>query len=301
MKKATKEQVEAVQRMQDLIEEHLERPLDLGRLAEEAGYSAYHATRLFKELVGIPPSEYLRARRLSHAALGLRDGRRQVNETAVDVGFETHAGFTRAFSRQFGETPSRYRAEGAPIRLFMGSSVRHIFELGQREEKPMTETTTIYVRPEHRPARKLILQRGHAAGDYFAYCEELGCDVYGVLLSMHATLGEPMGLWLPESMRKPGTSEYVMGVEVALDYAGPIPEGMEVVALAPQDYLVFQGPPYDDADMGEAVGRVWHGADEYRPETIGWAWSDRSPRYQLAPIGERGYIEGRPVTAIELE
>jgi AraC family transcriptional regulator len=300
MKKATQEQVDAVQRMQDLIEEHLDKPLDLCRLAEAAGYSAFHATRLFKELVGIPPSEYLRARRLSHAALQLRD-RRQVNETAVDVGFETHAGFTRAFTRQFGETPSRYRTEGAPIRLFMGSSVRLLFEHGRKQEKPMTETTTIYVTHQHRPARKLILQRGRAAGDYFAYCEELGCDVYGVLLSLHGTLGEPMGLWLPSSMQRAGTSEYVMGVEVPLDYNGPIPEGMELVDLPAQDYLVFQGPPYDDAEMGEAIGRVWHGADAYRPEAIGWAWSDRSPRYQLAPIGERGYIEGRAVVQVRHE
>ncbi|MDR3691954.1 MAG: hypothetical protein P4L46_21415 [Fimbriimonas sp.] len=36
----------------------------------------------------------------------------------------------------------------------------------------------------------------------------------------------------------------------------------------------------------------------YRPELTGWVWDKQAPRYQLAPIGERGYIEGRPVRSI---
>lgn len=49
MKGLTREQAEAVQRMLDLIEDHLDTSLDLGQLAKAANYSPFHATRLFAE------------------------------------------------------------------------------------------------------------------------------------------------------------------------------------------------------------------------------------------------------------
>lgn len=68
------------------------------------------------------------------------------------------------------------------------------------------------------------IRRGVRAEDYFAYCEEVGCDVWGLLTSMKSLCGEPVCLWLPEKLRKPGTSVYVQGVEVPEDYSGPVPE-----------------------------------------------------------------------------
>jgi len=64
----------AVQRMQDYIEANLKEPISLRGLADAAGYSPFHAARLFKERTGKTPFEYIRALRLSRAALILRDG-----------------------------------------------------------------------------------------------------------------------------------------------------------------------------------------------------------------------------------
>jgi AraC family transcriptional regulator len=151
------------------------------------------------------------------------------------------------------------------------------------------------IRHEAKPPRKLILRRGSAAADYWSYCEEVGCDVWDELFEVQGAFGEPMGLWLPELLRPPDTSRYVMGVEVPLHYAGSVPTEMELLDLPAHDYLVFQGPPYPEEQMGEAIAQVWREADAYDPAAIGWTWSDTAPRYQLAPKGERGYIEGRPV------
>ena len=52
------------------------------------------------------------------------------------------------------------------------------------------------------------------------YCNEAGCDVWGLLTSIKSISGEPVCLWLPDSLRTPGTSKYVQGVEVAADYQG---------------------------------------------------------------------------------
>lgn len=147
-----------------------------------------------------------------------------------------------------------------------------------------------------RPTRKLILLRGRKATDYWGYCEEVGCDVWGTLTGLKGALNEPIGMWLPANLRSPDTSVYAQGVEMPADYAGPVPEGMELIDLPGAKYLVFQGEPYRDEEMGQAIAGVWRAMESYKPEVFGWEWADEAgPRFQLAPIAERGYIEGRPV------
>jgi len=91
--------------MQDYIEEHLTDPITLHMLANAAGYSPWHSARLFKELTGKAPFDYIRALRLSQAAVRLRDEDVKVVDVAFDFVFDSHEGFTRAFSREFGMTP----------------------------------------------------------------------------------------------------------------------------------------------------------------------------------------------------
>ena len=67
------EKVMAVQRMQDYIKNHMTEAITLKALADCAGYSPFHCSRIFKELTGKSPFDYIRALRLSQAALKLRD------------------------------------------------------------------------------------------------------------------------------------------------------------------------------------------------------------------------------------
>ena len=119
--------VDAVQRMQDYIERHLNEPVTLQKLAKAAGYTASHASRVFKELAGIPPLDYLRARRLSRAAERLRNHPDRILDVALDAMFGSHEGFPRAFSKQFGITPEYYRKNTPPIPLFMPRSARDYY------------------------------------------------------------------------------------------------------------------------------------------------------------------------------
>jgi hypothetical protein len=60
--------------------------------------------------------------------------------------------------------------------------------------------------------------------------------------------------------------------------------------------MVFQGEPYNDDDFRDAIGEVWNHIDRFDPKTYGYRWDpDAAPRFQLAPMGYRGYIEARPV------
>ncbi len=293
------EPVNAVQRMQAYIEAHLNEPITLHRLAEAAGYSPWHAARLFKTLTGKSPFEYIRLMRLSRAAMRLRDEDVKIVDVAFDFVFDSHEGFTRAFSKQFGLTPQRYSHNKPPIKLFMPNNVRETYLALQKGEISMSETlkaSTIFVQVVDRPARKLILKRGVKAADYYAYCEEVGCEVWDVLTGIQQALYEPIGMWLPQNLRKPGTSEYAQGVEMPADYSGPVPEGFELIDLPPCKMMIFQGQPYDDADFEEAIGSLWETVKQYKPEIYGFGWADEDgPRFQLEPQGYRGYIEGRPV------
>lgn len=103
-------------------------------------------------------------------------------------------------------------------------------------------------------------------------------------------------MWLPESMIKPGTSRYVQGVEVPLDYSGDIPDGFEIIDLNPCKIMIFQGQPYEDEKFEESILHLWKVINNYNPEIYGFQWADdEAPRFQLAPMGYRGYIEARPV------
>ncbi|NLG25533.1 MAG: AraC family transcriptional regulator [Clostridiales bacterium] len=294
------EMIEAVERMQRYIDAHLGEPVTLRQLAAEAGYSPYHAARAFKELAGETPFEYLRKRRLTEAALRLRDGDERVIDVAIDFLFGTQEGFGRAFQRAFGLPPGRYRRETPPIPLFAAYSARERYlaahrQTGEDEAMELDYTARVVALPE----RTMLVRRGREAADYFAYCDEVGCDVWGVLCSAREALNEPMGLWLPEALRPEGTSRYIQGVEVPQGYAAALPEGFELCALPACEMLVLQSGPFDDERFQEAIGVIWDAFERYDLAASGYRWADDEfPRFQMAPEGARGYIEGRPIKPI---
>jgi len=128
------EKISAVQRMQDYIEKHITEPITLHMLAQAAGYSPWHSGRMFKELIGKTPFEYIRSIRLSQAAVKIRDEKIRIIDVALDFVFESHEGFTRAFSRQFGISPYYYSKNTPPLKLFMPNSIRDYYLTLQRGE-----------------------------------------------------------------------------------------------------------------------------------------------------------------------
>ena len=81
-----------------------ERP-DLDRLARAGGVSRFHLTRAFSLRTGWSLMAYVRARRLSEAALQMRAGA-SVTEAALDAGYDSVEAFSRAFRSFFGGPPS---------------------------------------------------------------------------------------------------------------------------------------------------------------------------------------------------
>lgn len=298
MKEQIKEQMMAVQRMQDHIAENLDREITLGDLARASCFSPWYAFRLFRRALSLTPAEYIRKLRLSRAALRLRDEQCRIIDVAFDMGFGSADGFTRAFYREFGVNPGEYAQSPMPIPLFIPYGVK--FHALKEEKVDLSAEKNVFIQVVHKPPRRCIVRRGVRAKDYFPYCEEVGCDVWGLLSSMKSLCGEPVCLWLPQRYVKPNTSVYVQGVEVAMDDEGIIPDGCDVITLPAADYLMFQGEPFEEEDYCEAILSLRRAMDRYDPGVIGYRWDDENPRIQLEPRGARGDIQMRAVTRLDV-
>ncbi|MDR7343314.1 AraC family transcriptional activator of mar-sox-rob regulon [Pantoea alhagi] len=91
------------------LESHLDQPLSLDNVAAKAGYSKWHLQRMFKEVTSHAIGAYIRARRLSKAAVALRLTSRPILDIALQYRFDSQQTFTRAFKKQFNQTPAYYR------------------------------------------------------------------------------------------------------------------------------------------------------------------------------------------------
>ena len=287
------EKIEAVQRMQEYIAGHLSENISFAHLAEAAHFSPWYSARVFKELTGFTPGEYIRRLKLSKSALRLRDEQIKVIDVAYDMSFESVDGYQRAFRKEFGCNPKEYSKNPIPLQLFTPYGIK--FRELWKEHSTMENVKSVFIQVIEKPARKVIMKRGVKAKEYMSYCQEVGCDVWGVLTSIKSLSGEPVCLWLPENYRTPGTSTYVQGVEVALDYSGQIPDGFDVIELPAAKYLMFQGEPFPEEKYCEAIEAIQNSMNHYDPSIIGYAWDNKNPRIQLEPVGTRGYIELRAI------
>ena len=299
-------------RVKAYIKDHLQDPITANDIAKVTGYSQYHATRLFKAETGQSPFDYIRSQRLIHSAYSLRNSKQRVVDVAFDFVFDSHEGFTRAFSNAFGITPKKYmnykKPEGwlIPFR-YLDHQITNLEEMDMNENMKVIFTQIV-----ERPARKLILKRSKNATHYFEYCEEVGCGsnnnsiVWDYLVTIKEALTEPAGVWLPDNMRKPccgdlkATGIYAHGVEVPVDYIGEIPDDFDIIKLEPCKLIVFQGEPYLDENYEEAGLGCMKLIEKFNPEVYGYQFADEiAPKMQLEPSGWRGYIEMRPIREIK--
>ena len=94
-----------------LIHREPSAPWTIAQLAQEVGMSRSALAARFRHFLGEPPVAYLTRWRLQLGARRLSKGSHSVAQIAAEVGYESEAAFNRAFKRQFGEPPARYRVQ----------------------------------------------------------------------------------------------------------------------------------------------------------------------------------------------
>ena len=92
------------------IDEHCTENLKIDDIARIAGFSKYHFTRLFKQIMNVTCYEYLINRRITYAEELLIDSEQTIMQVAMKSGFSSLATFNRVFREKNHCTPTKYKA-----------------------------------------------------------------------------------------------------------------------------------------------------------------------------------------------
>lgn len=207
------------------IDRHLFEPVTLADLAEAAGYSPYHFTRLFAAHFGETPMDYVRACRMQRAAmrLGAHDPPALI-DLALDCGFESQEAFTRAFRKRFGVPPGQYRqAKSQTMEVSMNTQTANVVLLPERARRGAFRIAGVSAE----------FDKTNKAGIPTLWPRLLGA----LPLPGQAHSGEAFGV-VQMLDRDCGRMRYLAGVEVS--GAPSLPEGFDCIDLEPQTYAVFR-------------------------------------------------------------
>lgn len=97
-----------VEQVKQLLADNLEHPPTLAQLGKMAGCSPFHLSRIFSEQTGTTITRHLRDLRLEKAAAILREGKSNVTEAAMEVGYSSLSHFSKAFAEKFSICPYAY-------------------------------------------------------------------------------------------------------------------------------------------------------------------------------------------------
>ena len=155
--------------------------LDVADLAEHAGYSPFHFTRLFGARMGIGPGQYLTALRIDAAKRMLLAGDDAVIDVAAAVGFDSLSSFSRRFRSTVGVTPGQLR--------------RLAHHIGDRPPRPFT---LLRPHPQRLRVHLSLPEAAQRRGDasvwvgWYPQPAPIGLPLSGVLVSGVPSVDLPM-------------------------------------------------------------------------------------------------------------
>ncbi len=100
-----------MRRVIDFVQAHLDQDLSLEALAQQAGFSAYHFARLFRQTTGESPHQFVLRQRIERAQRLLKQSSVPLSRVALESGFANQSHFTQVFKRYLGLTPRAYRQD----------------------------------------------------------------------------------------------------------------------------------------------------------------------------------------------
>ena len=91
------------------IESDIRGKPDYGVLSQAAGFSYAHMRDIFRQVTGITLARYITSRKVANAAFEIRHSGKSITDIAYEYEFANPDTFTRAFRRETGLTPSRFK------------------------------------------------------------------------------------------------------------------------------------------------------------------------------------------------
>lgn len=115
--------VKTIENMINWVETNLNNAPTLDKMSDYVGYSSFYCSAKFHEVVGISFKEYVMRRKLTQAALDLRESSHKIIDIAIKYGFSSNEAFSRAFHKKYGYSPSQFRKDLPQIRLYDKSAI----------------------------------------------------------------------------------------------------------------------------------------------------------------------------------
>ena len=246
--------IDILQEMLRYIDTNIKEKLSVEKLAARAGFSPYHFCRVFQWGVGYSIMEYVRNRRLAFAASELKSDRRII-DIAVDYGFETHSGFSKAFRRYFGCAPENYRIHASfdvPMLPVLEKTKQYVTG-GIVMEPKLVKKAPIKLAGLKLKTRTKNGENTKAIPGFWTKCFTDGSHekLHGEkFVKDHADYGA----CFPENPEN-GEFEYIIGVEVKEGY--DVPRDYHVCTLPEALYAVFSTPPADEANFSAVIQGTW--------------------------------------------
>ncbi len=235
----------------DYMEMNITEDIGCKEIAEHIYLSNFHFQRVFSLLTGLTVGEYLRNRRLSLAGQELLKGSKVI-EVALKYGYATPEGFTKAFVRFHGVTPSDVRKPGTVLKAFHRLVLKIILEGGNsmdyRIEKK--EAFDVVVKTRYFNENNSGTEIPKFWTEYLTTgLDEKVCGMFGICF---------------EEDRKGNDWKYGIGAEK--EAVNEIPEGFEIVTISAQTWAIFTcigAMPKAIQDLWMKVYSEWLPASNY--------------------------------------
>lgn len=245
---------EAIEQSIHFIETNIKDELTSERIANHVGYSVFHFCRVFANNQGISLMEFVRKKRLLISREDLLKNNRII-EVAFDYGFETASGFSKAFHKEFGYSPTTY------ISRMSGSGLKEIIT----NMEGIIMNPVIIKRPAFQVAGYGINTNISESftKDIAAYWDNYQGE--NLETKMYQQLNPPkhgeVGICVP--CLDNGNAIYLLGVIV--DSFENVTPDMMTITVPEAEYAIFTTPPinslpteqiYDDP-LSIAVKETW--------------------------------------------
>ena len=242
-----------IQRTLDYIEENLHERITLEGLAELACFSPFHYHRVFQFLVGESVMEYVRKRRLTHAALRLLQSEDKVVDIAFDLGFQYHESFNRAFKKYYGRSPREYRSANVhPISLHQRAYLNmNRYTGGMNMDMKLIKKPAFHIMGYDLKTRNTNGENNREIPKFWQHYiqNNLGAQIPNPLHQ-----NQELGLCTDYNTTT-GEFVYMIGMEVAEETQAP--EGLSYRSFPEMEYAVFTTPKASEENFTQSIQQTW--------------------------------------------
>ena len=232
------ELITGINRVMAYTEQHLKEDLDCAKLAQLSGCSYADFQRVFSLLNHMSYLEYVKARRLSQAAVEIIHSRKRILDIALEYGYESADVFAAAFRRAFGCSPSQARKQNLQLPLFLASSfaitvhgnTEMKYEIKRKAGMHLSGHSVISTQNENRSIK---------------FWSDVKAD--GTLQRMMQEAATAVSYGLCFGYDKYGNNRYMIAVE------GMLSEEYEAFALPAADWMKFQ----NTGPIAEGLPALW--------------------------------------------